>query len=206
MRKAEILHREDCYRGFYCLERIRLRHDRFSGETTPALTREVVSKGDIVAVLPYDPAVDKVVMIEQFRPGALVAGDDPWLLEIVAGYIEQGESLSGAARRETFEETGCEARKLTPLMTYFLAPNLSPDRVHLFLAEVSAPETEILRGRGDEDEDIRVLSVGRIEAHAMVAAGQIASPWALLALLLMQRRPPDQLKTAPVHPPIGPLD
>ena len=190
MRKAEIVHRAECYRGFYRVERIALRHDRHAGNVTPLLTREMVSRSDIVAVLPYDPVSDKYVLIEQFRPGALVAGGDPWLFEIVAGHLEPREAPSHAARRETLEETGCEVRILTPLATYYLAPNLSPDRVHLFLGEVDAPPTERLCGRGDEDEDIRVLPVDRAEADAMTAAGRITSPWTLLALALMRHRTP----------------
>jgi ADP-ribose pyrophosphatase len=188
MRKAEVVHRAECYRGFYRMERVALRHDRHSGTTTPTLTRELVSRSDIVAVLPYDPVTDKVVLIEQFRPGALVAGGDPWLLEIVAGHLEPGEAPEDAARRETFEETHCDVRMLTKLATYFLAPNLSPDQVHLFWAEVSAPPVEHLCGRDDEDEDIRVIPVDRTEAFAMTGDGRITSPWTLLALVLLQQR------------------
>lgn len=110
MKKSEILAREEGYNGFYRLERIRLTHDRFRSASTPALVREVVSRGDIVAVLPYDRSSDRFVMIEQFRPGALVAGGNPWRLEIVAGYVEEGESLTDAAHRETMEEIGGGAR------------------------------------------------------------------------------------------------
>ena len=45
------------------------------------LTREVFERGHAVAVLPFDPARDQVVLIEQFRVGALGVVDHPWLLE-----------------------------------------------------------------------------------------------------------------------------
>ena len=64
------------------------------------LTREVFERGHAVAVLPFDPARRQVVLIEQFRVGALGVVDDPWLLEPVAGIIESGESAPEVARRE----------------------------------------------------------------------------------------------------------
>lgn len=188
MKKAEILARADCFRGFFRLERVTLRHDLHAGRTSPALTREIFGRGDIVAVLPDDPVAGKIVLIEQFRPGPLLAGADPWLLEIVAGHVEAGEPLDEAARRETLEETGCEVRGLTPLATYFLAPHFSPDRVHLFVAEVSAPSAPHVCGRDDEAEDIRVVPIDRAEAHALAASGRIGSPWTLMALSLLAAR------------------
>lgn len=188
MRKAEILARADCFRGFFRLERVTLRHDLHTGSASPTMTREIFGRGDIVAALPHDPVAGKFVLIEQFRPGPLLAGADPWLLEIVAGHVEAGEPVEEAARRETLEETGCEVRGLTPLATYFLAPHFSPDRVHLFIAEVSAPPAPRVCGRDDEAEDIRVVPIDRAEAHALAASGRITSPWTLLALALMATR------------------
>jgi hypothetical protein len=69
-REVEILEREVCYQGFYRLERLRLRHRLFAGGMSPPIVREVIEKGDVAAVLLYDPKRDEVVMIEQFRIGA----------------------------------------------------------------------------------------------------------------------------------------
>jgi ADP-ribose pyrophosphatase len=71
---CQIIEREVCYQGFYRLERLRLRHRLFAGGMSPAIVREVIEKGDVAAVLLYDPTRDEVVMIEQFRIGAR---DDP---------------------------------------------------------------------------------------------------------------------------------
>jgi ADP-ribose pyrophosphatase len=187
--KAEIVAREEVFRGFYRFERLRIRHDTFAGGARATVAREVLSRGDIVAVLPYDPARERFLLIEQFRPGALLAGvEPPWLVEIVAGYIEAAESPEDAARRETREEVGCAVVSLFPLASYFLAPNLSPDRVHLYLAHVDASEGAPFCGRTDEEEDIRVVPTGRAEARRLVGSGAIASPWALLGLSLFEAR------------------
>jgi ADP-ribose pyrophosphatase len=184
MKRAEILARADCFRGFFRLERVTLRHDLHAGSASPAMTREIWARRHRRRP-PIRRRQDRVI-------GSSVRGRccraDPWLLEIVAGHIETGEPLEEAARRETLEETGCEARGLTRLATYFLAPHFSPDRVHLFVAEVTAPPESHVCGRGDEAEDIRVVPIDRAEAHALAASGGITSPWTLLALALMATR------------------
>ena len=184
--KARIVGREEGFRGFYRLERISVVHDLFGGGCTPPLVREVVSRGDIAAVLPYDPANDCFLLVEQFRAGALVAGGHPWLVEIVAGYVEPGESPEEAARRESAEELGCAVSRLARIATHYLAPNFSPDRVHLFAAAVDAAAAAAVCGRADEEEDIRVLRMARSEALALAARGAITTPWALLALALFE--------------------
>ena len=40
-----------------------------------------------MAILPFDPVSEEVVLIEQFRPGALKDPVSPWLVEVVAGII-----------------------------------------------------------------------------------------------------------------------
>ena len=68
--EVEIIEREICYQGFYRLERLRLRPRLFAGGMSPPIVREVIEKGDVAAVLLYDPLRDEVVMIEQFRIGS----------------------------------------------------------------------------------------------------------------------------------------
>ena len=110
-RDVEIVDRELCYQGFFRLERVRLRHSLHRGGMSPVLVRETLEKGDVVAVLPYDPVADTVVMIEQFRVGAIGAPRGAWLLEIVAGLMEPGEQPDDVARREATEEAGLALRR-----------------------------------------------------------------------------------------------
>ncbi|MDP1691582.1 MAG: NUDIX domain-containing protein [Burkholderiaceae bacterium] len=183
MAVVDLLEKALLHRGFFRLERVRLRHERFAGGMSPALDREVVSRGDIVAVLPYDPRRDEVVLVEQFRVGPYLAAEPAWLREIVAGLVEPGESPAEAAVRETREEIGAEIARLDKIGSYFLAPHQSPDRVHLFLGEVDASLASEYAGLADEGEDIRVLRMARPQAVSSAVAGEIRSPWTLSALL-----------------------
>ena len=89
----EILARDTAYDGFLRVDRYRLRHGLFGGGWSRDLVRERVERLRAAAVLLYDPDVDRVVLVEQFRIGAHEAGGGAWLLEIVGGYVppEEGE-------------------------------------------------------------------------------------------------------------------
>ena len=89
---VEVLEQRVAYQGFFRMENYRLRHRLYGGEMSPVIVRELFERGHAVAVLPYDPRHDEVVLLEQFRIGALEAPGGPWLVEIIAGMIEEGES------------------------------------------------------------------------------------------------------------------
>ena len=99
--KVQILDRTVCYQGFFRIERYRLRHRLFGGGWSRELVREVFERGHAAAILPYDPDLDRVVLVEQFRIGALDADEGPWTLEIVAGIVEEGETPGGRRRSGT---------------------------------------------------------------------------------------------------------
>lgn len=183
----EILAREVCYQGFYRLERISLRHRLFSGGMSPALTREVIEKGDVAAVLLYDPVRDEVVLIEQFRVGARDDPRGPWLLEIVAGLIEPGEMPEQVARREALEEAGCTVTDLLPITTFYVSPAKTSQRTWLYCGRVDAARAGGVHGLAHEGEDIRVVCLPAEDAIALVDQGRADSAWPLIALLWFAR-------------------
>ncbi len=67
-------------------------------------------------------ADDRVLLVEQFRPGPEMN-----MLSFPAGYIEEGESMETAAARELLEETGYQVDQLT------------------FLKEVTNPYSHIVK-------------------------------------------------------------
>ena len=104
----DIREKETVYDGFFRMDRYRLRHRKFDGSWTPEVSREIFERGNAVATLLYDPALDTVVMVEQFRLPAYLAGRSAWCMETPAGIVKPGEELAEVARREALEETGCE--------------------------------------------------------------------------------------------------
>ena len=97
---VEIIADRTAYDGYFKLREYTLRHALFDGGTSSEMTREVFERGHAVAVLPYDPVSDTVLLIEQFRIGAYVAGEHAWLGEVVAGIIDSGQTAEEVGRRE----------------------------------------------------------------------------------------------------------
>ena len=184
--KARIIENGTAYTGFFELRRLVVEHDRFDGGTTGPLVREVLHRSDAVAALLYDPAADKVVLIEEYRAGAHLAGATPWLLDIVAGRIEAGQTPLEAVRREIAEEAGLAAQAIVPIGCYFTAPHLSSERLHLFCATVDAAAVAGCHGLADEGEDIRPLVLARAEALRLPASRPL-SLWTALALGWLDR-------------------
>lgn len=184
--KVEIVDRELCYQGFFSLERVHLRHSLHRGGMSPVLVREVVEKGNVVAMLPYDPVTDTVVMIEQFRVGAIGSRSGAWLLEIVAGLAEPGEPPEDVARREAAEEAGLAVRRIEPIARFFATPSKSSELTHLFCGEVDASGAGGVHGLAHEGEDIRAIPMPARQAFALLETGRIDSAWPMIALMWLQ--------------------
>jgi ADP-ribose pyrophosphatase len=194
--RFEVLDKSVCYSGFFRMERYRLRHELFSGGWSPEIIRECLERGHAVAVLLYDPEQDRVVLLEQFRVGALEFPGGPWLLEIVAGIIDHpGETTEDVARRETVEESGCELLDLVPICHYLVSPGGTSESITLFCGRVdTAIVTSGVRGIASEHEDIRVHVVSRAEALDLLHAGRINSAAPIIALQWLELNRPKLLE------------
>ena len=186
----EILGRESPFRDFFGIDRYRLRHRRFAGGWSQEITREVFIHGPTVAVLPYDPTRDSVVMIEQLRVGPLGHGREPWLLEIIAGFIEPGEALEAVAHREAREEACITLGELESIARYYPSPGASTEYLTLYCARVDARGAGGNHGHPDEGEDIRVAVLPYPVARKALRAGEIESSPTIIALqwLALNRR------------------
>ena len=179
---VEVVEREACFRGFYQLDRLHLRHRLFAGGMGKLINRELFVRHDAVCVLPYDPQRDCVVLIEQFRVGALDKSVNPWLIELVAGLIDKDEQPEEVARREAVEEAGLELAELWPLTQYYPSPGGSDERVHLYVGRCDSRGAGGVHGLEEEGEDIRVLVWSLDEALAALDDGRIDNAASIIAL------------------------
>jgi len=179
--RFEVLGRETCYRGYFRLDRVRVRFRLFAGGWSEAIVREVFERGDAAAVLLYDPDRDAVVLVEQFRTAAIGHPAGPWLIETVAGIIEPGETPEGVARREAVEEAGVALEAVTPIGELLVSPGGSSERLWLFCARVDSTAADGIHGV-DDGEDIRVVVMAADEAFAAVAEGRILATNAVVPL------------------------
>lgn len=184
MNKQFIIHKKEiAYSGFFRLEKYWLKHTLYAGGWSEEICRELFVRGSCVAVLLYDPDTDKVVLIEQFRAGAILNPDHAWLIEIVAGAVEEGETAVEVAYREAREEAGCEIQQLMKINEFYTTPGGMAERITLFCGKVDSSKIKDgIHGLDEEQEDILVRTVDFEEAYRMVESNQIDSAIPILAI------------------------
>ncbi|MCP4126574.1 MAG: NUDIX domain-containing protein [Gammaproteobacteria bacterium] len=177
-----ILHSEAMADGFLPLKRYRLQHSLFAGGMSAELVRERVEGYQAASMLPYDPVTDEVVLVEQFRIGAIDDAAGAWILEVVGGIIEGDNSPEQVARQEAMEESGCEVGELVSICNFLVSPGTSSERIQLFCGRVDASKANGIHGLDAEGEDIRVVVMSADAAIQGVTSGRINSTASIIAL------------------------
>lgn len=183
MKKFKIIEKTTPFKGHYRIDKYLLQHTKFDGSCSKILEREVFERGHSTAILPYDPKADSFVFIEQFRPGPMAAGFDPWMIEIPAGIVEKGEKPEDVALRETQEEIGSTVTKLIHIMDYFVSQGGSSEWTALFCGLVDTQKLGGIHGLSEEDEDILTHIVPKAEALSWLQSGKLNNAPILIALL-----------------------
>jgi len=145
-------------------------------------------KGAASAVIAYDPKDDSVVLVEQVRIGAYQPGSarSPWLLELIAGMVEEGEQPEEVALRESEEEAGVSVQDLTHCLSVWDSPGGVVERIHLFVGRVDSSQAKGIHGLAEENEDIRVHVVKREQAYQWMCNGKIDNGIAVMGLQWLQ--------------------
>ena len=183
---VEIIARETLYSGFFSMDLYRFRHRLFNGEMSGEIRREIFERGHAAVLLPFDPVRDEVVLVEQIRIAAYDVSESPGLLEMVAGMIEEGETVEDVARREALEEAGLVVGRTKPVLSYLASPGGTSERLSIMVGEVDATTAEGIHGLADENEDIRVHVVSREQAYQWVEEGKIDNAASVIALQWLQ--------------------
>jgi len=187
------------YKGFFKLNEYQLSHKLFSkqlaskhlvpkpcDEYSAELTREVFERGDAVVVILYDTKQDKLLLIEQFRVGALRAAETPWMLEFVAGMFSSHESVIDVAIRETKEEANIDLAPdvVKPVMKYLSSPGGMSECIHLYWApfDSSLVTPGSIYGLEKENEDILLHIISRSDALELLKKGDICNAATIIGL------------------------
>jgi ADP-ribose pyrophosphatase len=183
---VKIIEKKTMYQGFFRLDRYLLQHRLFNGEFSPPLEREVFERGSAAAALLYDPVLDKLVLIEQFRVGALTDPESPWLIETVAGVLKPNEDPKDLIVRETMEEAGLVILDLHFIYHYWVSPGASTEQITLFCAKVDATQAAGIHGLVEEGEDIRSIVISPSEAFIALEKGYIKNAPTIISLQWLQ--------------------
>lgn len=179
---VDVIEQTTPYKGYFQIDRYRLRHRKHDGTWTRDIVRELFERGHAVGVLLYDPVRDTVLLIEQFRVGAYAAGLDAWQIEVVAGIIDHGETPEQVAVRESLEESGCTVTELEPICKYLVSPGGATETCTLFCGRTDLSAAGGQHGLHEEDEDIRAFVLPVDEALTLLFEGKVANAVTVIAL------------------------
>lgn len=179
--------REDGYKGFFKMGVYTFRHGLFDGSTTGDVIREVLERGNSVAVLPYDPRRDEVMLIQQFLIGAHLAGVDNCPYQVIAGMIEDGDDPAETAYREADEEAACEIIQVLPGRTFLPSPGGTSERIHTFIGvcDLTDQRGGEVHGLAEEGEFVRNEVMPWSRAYDLLNSGKIEVGPAVVSLLYL---------------------
>ncbi|HEK0394113.1 TPA: ADP-ribose diphosphatase [Proteus mirabilis] len=183
---VELISKKTRYKGFFRMNEYRFKHRLFKGGWSAEVKREVFERGHTGVLLAYDPKRDEVVLIEQIRIPAYETSQTPWLLEVIAGMVEEGESPEEVVRREATEEAGITIGRCKPIVSYLSSPGGTSERMYVYVGEVDATTATGIHGLACENEDIRVHVVSREQAYQWVEEGIIDNAASVIALQWLQ--------------------
>jgi nudix-type nucleoside diphosphatase (YffH/AdpP family) len=155
------------------------------------IEREVEHHGNAVAVLPYDRARRRAMLVRQFRAPVYYRSGPISLLEAPAGLLDEVDP-EACARREAQEEVGLHLRGLERVGGVWASPGISTEFMHLFLA----PYTESDRtsqggGLAEEHEEIEVVETALDDLWRLAEAGEIIDLKTLALVQALRIRHPE---------------
>jgi len=162
-RKVDIKSRRQAYKGRYRIEEVVFDFDRATGKgrITDAM-REIFERGDSAAALIHDIERDVIILTEQFRIATYEKGPG-YLIEAMAGSVDEGEAPEDCLRREMMEEVGYKAGKLTLISKGYVSPGASSERIFLYYAPVRTGDLvdPDASGIAADKEDVRRVEYAR---------------------------------------------
>ncbi|MEQ9068850.1 MAG: hypothetical protein RLO18_19095, partial [Gimesia chilikensis] len=94
---VQVLNRSRSHNGFIKIDTLTVSHRLHQGGWSDEIQRELILRPRAVGVLLFDPVLDQVVMVRQFRVGMVDEQADAWLLELVAGMVDGQEAFEEVA-------------------------------------------------------------------------------------------------------------
>ena len=190
---VEILQTDVAFKGFFSIEKIRLRHRLFAGGWSDPIVRELFVRGTAVAAVIYDPEHDLIGLVEQFRIGLLNDPAGPWCREVVAGMVEVGDSndeqvlanvtlLKDTVLRELQEEADVIPSKLHTICDYYTSPGGTSESLHLYCAIADLRHAGGIYGLPEEGEDIRMSVLPADDVFQNIYSGQYNNAATLICL------------------------
>jgi ADP-ribose pyrophosphatase len=190
---VKVQQRSTSYDGFLRIDELLLSHRLIEGGWSEIIKRELQIKAGAVAILMFDPVREEVVLVRQFRVGMIDEQGSPWLLEIVAGMIEMGETPEDVAIRESIEEADLTPANILKICEYYSSPGTTNEKVYLYCGQVDSSNAGGVHGMIDEHEDIEVVVISFAELVDAVECGLINNAMTIIATQWLEKNMPKVL-------------
>jgi len=170
--KYKVKEEEVIYDGFFKFSKLKVEFEKYNGDKG-IKNVEMFERGDSASVVLYETDTNSLLFTEQFRYPTTI-NSNGWLIELVAGKIDENEEPELTTKREIEEEIGYRVSKFENIGIYYLSPGGTSERIHIFYAEVKSTD-KTLEGGGkyDESEDIKLIKIQIEDLSSAMKSGQI---------------------------------
>lgn len=188
--KVIIKEKSRVFDQLFKIDRAVVQYEKFDGTMTDDVVRYNFERGNSVAVLVVNRERQTVLLTKQFRfPAYMENAKNGWLLEIVAGMVDQEEDPKHTAMREVREEIGYSVELLVSICGVYLSPGGSSEKIYLYYTEInSAQKTEAGGGIANEAEDIQIVELPISEAYKLLDTGEIVDAKTVIALQWLKQK------------------
>jgi nudix-type nucleoside diphosphatase (YffH/AdpP family) len=171
----EIKNQKRILDGFIKVDELQVEFDRFDQQGRNLVKRFNLERPEAAAVILENVSNNSVIVVEQFRFAvASKPNQNAWIIEIIAGLVDPGETPIEAAYRETLEESGYQVKQLEHLYTFYASIGISNENVHIFYGQVTdADKIEKGGGLEIESEDLKIHEIPISELVEMLKKGEI---------------------------------
>lgn len=178
--KVEIINETREYDGFFKIDKAILRYEKFNGEMSDEVTRLNFNRGNSVGILLFNESKNTIILVNQFRYPAYVNNGPGWILEIVAGMLDDRDVVS-VAKSEVLEEAGYEIGEINFISKFYPSPGGSSEIIYLYWGRV---QEKVGPGGGkvSENEDIQVVELPIEDAFKMIETGEICDAKTIIAI------------------------
>lgn len=171
--QAKIVEKKRLYDGFFKIDELTIEADVHGGGTQ-TVKRLNFERGNAVAILPYDPKRDEVLLVNEVRPAMLARGEYPFNDSLPAGMIDKGESAIDAALRETEEETGQHLQNAKLLHPgAFVSAGGTSEKISIVYGNIDTSKAGGIHGEVTEGENIKSVVISADEFIARANDGRL---------------------------------
>lgn len=171
--QAKIVEKKRLYDGFFKIDELTIEADMYGGGTQ-TVKRLNFERGNAVAILPYDPVRDEVLLVNEVRPAMLVRGEYPFNDSLPAGMIDKGETAVDAALRETEEETGQHLQNAKLLHAgAFVSAGGTSEKISIVYGNIDTSKAGGIHGEASEGENIKSVVISADEFIARANDGRL---------------------------------